>query len=327
MRVEDDLRSCVLGLGRDAIKAASGELELAEQDLRSAELLLNNKAYSHGLLMLQQYAERVAGTACALSGAGGGDSFDASMDCLTKLLDPSLAIDESLKCLPVVIGNLLRSAFSGSNVVENVMKELDSTMSRNYQQMLDEVKGKVEKQITAARSGHQALADNLRDLKASMGKSCAEDYRNKRELFNTARATMNSLADALRGDGNALMSVMGGDGVGAIRSMAQMIQSREVMAAVQECLVKNAVYSLSIALVAPLGFALKDNEDKLRRVSGDWTPLNLGGNSLCAAVGREMINSIGSAKPHRVMKAMITNTDDPNLRNLRASIAKISTTR
>ncbi len=151
--------------------------------------------------MLQQYAERVAGTACALSGAGGGDSFDASMDCLTKLLDPSLAIDESLKCLPpVVIGNLLRSAFSGSNVVENVMKELDSTMSRNYQQMLDEVKGgKVEKQITAARSGHQALADNLRDLKASMGKSCAEDYRNKRELFNTARATMNSLADALRG--------------------------------------------------------------------------------------------------------------------------------
>ncbi len=49
------------------------------------------------------------------------------------------------------------------------------------------------------------------------------------------------------------MSVMGGgDGVGAIRSMAQMIQSREVMAAVQECLVKNAVYSLSIALVAPL---------------------------------------------------------------------------
>ncbi len=74
---------------------------------------------------------------------------------------------------------------------------------------------------------------------------------------------------------------------------------------------------------------MKDNEDKLRRVSGgDWTPLNLGGNSLCAAVGgREMINSIGSAKPHRVMKAMITNTDDPNLRNLRASIAKISTTR
>lgn len=43
------MRSCVLGLGgRDAIKAASGELELAEQDLRSAELLLNNKAYSTG---------------------------------------------------------------------------------------------------------------------------------------------------------------------------------------------------------------------------------------------------------------------------------------